>query len=376
MLVRQSTARTIIVGPILDEDGAAKTDEVVASVKIHKNGGVAAALDGSAILQHSQTGYYRLALTANDLDTLGTVELTLNSGTNSMPPRAVNVITADAWDALHATSGGKIRADVVLLDGKGVTVDPLGTTFPAVIASQASVDTIDGIVDAILEDTAALSGVVSMATEWGTMVVAGVFSGASLANAPSGGGDGVWSVGQRDTVLADAAAAKTASQTVETRLTAARAGNLDELAAANIPLDIDQIKEKMQDVEAAKLAAQAVQAKLPAGGANMAAAGEAISAASTLADYGDQNWATATSVAVSDKTGFKLAADGLDSIEDPDDLVGVPVTFTQKFRWLIQRFWKSSKSAAAIAVKTEAGVPITTQAISETGDDQELGAPS
>lgn len=125
MLVRQSTARTIIVGPILDSDGAAKTDEVVGSIKIHKNGGAAGALDGSATLTHSQTGYYLLALTANDLDTLGCAEITLNSGTNSMPPRAVNVITADAWDALHHATDGSLRADAVAISGDATAADNL-----------------------------------------------------------------------------------------------------------------------------------------------------------------------------------------------------------------------------------------------------------
>jgi hypothetical protein len=112
MQVRQGTARTIIVGPILDQDGSAKEDEVVASVKIHKNGGAASALHVSATLTHSQSGFYRLALTADDLDTLGVAEFSLNSGTNSMPVKAVNVLTPDAWDALHHATAGKLRADV------------------------------------------------------------------------------------------------------------------------------------------------------------------------------------------------------------------------------------------------------------------------
>lgn len=111
MNVRQNTARTITIGPVLDANGDAKTDEVVASVKIHKNGGSAAALDASATLTHSQSGFYLLALTANDMDTLGCAEFTLNSGTNSMPPVRLNVLTQDAWDALHHASDGRVRAN-------------------------------------------------------------------------------------------------------------------------------------------------------------------------------------------------------------------------------------------------------------------------
>ena len=112
MQVRQSTARTIVIGPILDQDGVARENEVVASVKIHKNGGPASALHESATLTHSQSGFYRLALAADDLDTLGVAEFSLNSGENSMPVKSVNVLTPDAWDALHDAVAGKLRADV------------------------------------------------------------------------------------------------------------------------------------------------------------------------------------------------------------------------------------------------------------------------
>lgn len=78
------------------------------------------------------------------------------------------------------------------------------------------------------------------------------------------------------------------------------------------------------------------------------------------------------------KTGYSLAATGLDAIADPDDLTPatVPTTFSQKLRWLIQRFWKADKSATAITVKNEAGQTITSQTITPSGSDQTTGAPS
>lgn len=78
------------------------------------------------------------------------------------------------------------------------------------------------------------------------------------------------------------------------------------------------------------------------------------------------------------KTGYSLSATGLDAIADPDDLAPatIPTTFTQKLRWLIQRFWKADKSAGAITVKNEAGDVITTQAITVSGTDQTVEAPS
>jgi len=79
---------------------------------------------------------------------------------------------------------------------------------------------------------------------------------------------------------------------------------------------------------------------------------------------------------VVDKTGFKLAPDGLDAIEDPDDLTTVPTTFGEKLRWLIQRFWRADKTPTIIRVKNEAGDTITTQAVTDDQAGTEtLGAP-
>ena len=156
MNVRLGTERTIVVGPILDTDGAAKTDEVVASVLASKNGGNPTALNGSATLTHKQTGFYLLLLTTSDIDTLGCLEITLNSGTNSMPIRALNVMTAAAWDAMYAASGGYVPADMTHIYGTALTetatqlagaftkffdvASPTGTvnSLPAAVAGAAS----------------------------------------------------------------------------------------------------------------------------------------------------------------------------------------------------------------------------------------------
>jgi len=136
MNVRKDTARTIVVGPILDSAGAAKTDEVVASILASKNGGAAGALNASATLTHANTGYYRLALTVSDIDTLGCLELVLNSTTNSMPIRALNVMTATAWDALHAASGGELPADAIKISGSATAADNLETAALAYSATR------------------------------------------------------------------------------------------------------------------------------------------------------------------------------------------------------------------------------------------------
>jgi len=222
--LRQSTSATIMLGPILDADGVAKTDEVVGSMRIAKAGGVPATLDGSATLTHRHTGHYSLTLTANDTDTVGLLEVTINSTTNAMPIRACNVVEEAIYDGVFAS----------------------GATALGTAASQSA---IDSVVDQVLEDTAELQ------TNQG-------------------------------------------------------------------------------------------------------------------------NWLTATSVTVSDKTGFKLASDGLDSITATEP-TGKPTTFPGWVMWLVQRFRRAAKSTTEITVKTEAGADVTTQTITDDGAGTEtLGPPS
>ena len=141
MNVRQNTARTVTIGPILDADGVAKTDEVVASILASKNGGAYGALNGAATLTHSQTGFYLLALTASDIDTLGCLELSLNSGTNTMPVVKLNVMPISVWDALYSLAMGaangltKAGATYGDLDTLAIHGDAAWATATSVIAS-------------------------------------------------------------------------------------------------------------------------------------------------------------------------------------------------------------------------------------------------
>jgi hypothetical protein len=139
MITRQSTARTILVGPVLDATGAAKTDEVVGSIKITKNGSVGAA-NGSATLTHDHAGKYLLALTATDLDTVGVLEISLNSGTNDMPVKGLNVVETAIWDALFADGAtGLLPANVTQFGGTNGT---FAAGVPTAALDSASVDAI------------------------------------------------------------------------------------------------------------------------------------------------------------------------------------------------------------------------------------------
>ena len=100
-LAKQSTAKTFILGPILDSLGGAKTDEVVGSIKVTKNGTVGA-VDAHDTLTHNHTGHYVFVSDGDDFGTLGEVEFSLNSGTNAMSPVKFQVVTANVYNALVA----------------------------------------------------------------------------------------------------------------------------------------------------------------------------------------------------------------------------------------------------------------------------------
>jgi hypothetical protein len=104
IIARQSTARIVMVGPVLDADGVAVTNGVVGDFKISKNGGVPAALNGSATLTHRHTGFYSLSLTASDLDTVGQAEVVIDDTVNACPTKEITVIEEAAYDAVFAAS--------------------------------------------------------------------------------------------------------------------------------------------------------------------------------------------------------------------------------------------------------------------------------
>jgi len=104
IIARQSTARIVTVGPVLDASGVAVTDGVVADFKLSKNGGIPAAFGGLTTLTHRHTGNYSLALVAGDLDTVGSAEVILDDTVNACPIKVITVIEEATYDEIFAAS--------------------------------------------------------------------------------------------------------------------------------------------------------------------------------------------------------------------------------------------------------------------------------
>lgn len=142
-IAKQSTARTVTVGPVLDADGVAVTDGVVGDFKISKNGAAPAALNGSATLTHRHTGFYSLALTASDLDTVGTAEITIDDTVNACPMKEISVIEGVVYDAHYADAAvGYIAAAHGVVDAG--TAQSVGANQIVLRAAASFID--DGLI--------------------------------------------------------------------------------------------------------------------------------------------------------------------------------------------------------------------------------------
>ena len=107
-LVKQSTATTIYVGPVLDSAGAAVISAVLADFRIIKNG-TAATLTGATVT-HDANGYYTVALTMGNTDTTGRLTLAVGNTSMSMSTHRYSVLLASVFDSLitnatNATGG-------------------------------------------------------------------------------------------------------------------------------------------------------------------------------------------------------------------------------------------------------------------------------
>lgn len=109
-VLKQSTTATILVGPVLDADGAAYTSAVIGDFNLTKNGSTAA-LAAAATATHSHNGMYLIALTTGNTDTLGRLDVSMNNTSYGMTNHRYEVLTANQFDAL-VTNGSVTPAAI------------------------------------------------------------------------------------------------------------------------------------------------------------------------------------------------------------------------------------------------------------------------
>jgi len=138
MWCKQSTAATLIVGPILDSAGAEFTTAVIGDLSISKNGGTLTALADPAELTHIGNGQYTLVMTTDNLDTLGRLQITCNRSTYQMPPIGLTVVPAMVFDSM-VLGTDVLQSDVTQFGGINGTFD---AGKPTAELDSASIDAI------------------------------------------------------------------------------------------------------------------------------------------------------------------------------------------------------------------------------------------
>ena len=98
-LLKQNTAATVLVGPVLDSAGAAVTNAVIGDFQITKNG-TSAAMASPATRTHSHNGFYLLSLATGDTDTVGRLVISVNNTAQSMSTHRYMVLLPSVFDAL------------------------------------------------------------------------------------------------------------------------------------------------------------------------------------------------------------------------------------------------------------------------------------
>lgn len=124
--LKQSTAATILVGPVLDASGLAVTTAVLADFNITKNG-TSATLTGSTVT-HSHNGHYTIALTTGNTDTLGRLTISVNNSAMAMSPYRYTVLAAAVFDTL--VTNGTLASTT---SGRTITVDASGNASANII---------------------------------------------------------------------------------------------------------------------------------------------------------------------------------------------------------------------------------------------------
>ena len=118
VILRQTTAIDVLIGPFLDgADGLTQDSGVSPSVFLSKNGQALAAKHDATTPTHDSAGYYNCELDTGDTDTVGDLVLIFNGDTGNLAVRhSFQVVEESVYDSLFASNATR-KVDADLLDG-------------------------------------------------------------------------------------------------------------------------------------------------------------------------------------------------------------------------------------------------------------------
>lgn len=220
-----TASQEIVLGPFLDStDGnTAETGLTIANtdIQIWKNGATTLANKNSGGATHISGGYYYATLDATDTNTLGPLVIFIHVSGALAVRLECCVYPAVVYDAMIAGSD-YLQVDAVQVEGSDAT---------------------NQIRDAVVDDATRIDA--SALNTLSGHDPGGTIAGASAVTTVDTVVDSILSLLQNGTYGLEALEALV--DELESRLTAARAGYLDELGSANIPADIDTLLSRVTD---------------------------------------------------------------------------------------------------------------------------------
>ena len=341
--LKQSTAATIMILMVdATDDETAETGKTL-TVYLSKNGGAfATSTNSAAEVSGGSRGWYSLALTTTETNTLGELVVEAEAAGCDIWRTVYSVVVATPDANMASSSTGAITA----------------ATFAAGAINAAAVA--DGAIDAGAIATGAITNAKFAA---GAIDAAAVADNAIDAGAIATGAFTAAKFGASaitSTVLADSAitSGKFAAGAITAAAIATGAVDADALATDAVT-EIQNGLATSAAVSAASADLTAVKAKTD----QLVFSGGDVVA--TLAGEG---------VAVSDKTGFKLASDGLDSIS-----ITAPSGVATNFREMLVAVWrlffkKVTETASERKTYADDGsTVVTTQSLTDDGTTQTQG---
>lgn len=174
VLLKQSTAATIKMGPFLDSgDGNTVEPSLTiqkADVRLSKNGGDMAAANAdqgasNAGAPYDEIGYYDISLNTTDTNTLGSLKIMIHESAALPVWIECLVVTANVWDTLCGADRFDVEVAAIgndVITAAAIAPDAIGSSELAAsavteiqtgLATAAGLATVDDVVDAIKAKT-------------------------------------------------------------------------------------------------------------------------------------------------------------------------------------------------------------------------------
>ncbi len=143
LLLKQSTAATITLGPFLDkDDGVTPETGLSPTVRVSKNSGAWANRNSGSAITHQENGYYSVPLSTTDTNTLGRLRTAVTSAATHLPVwEDFLIVPGHVYDGLVAGTD-KLEVDIQEINGNATADATLASNIGNLDAAISSLNNI------------------------------------------------------------------------------------------------------------------------------------------------------------------------------------------------------------------------------------------